>query len=308
MAVRPPILRRGDTVGIVTLGSPLSRQTIDAGVETLQNLGFKVVMGRYVYGAAGFLAASDRQRAEDLMDMYRNPAVRLILPTRGGVGVAGILPYLDFPFIARNPKIVSGYSDITALLNALYQFADVIAFQSLMLLNFNTGTPAYNYDQFFTATSTLASPRTIQNPPGVPLVSLVPGNVTAPLVGGNLTSFTDLIGTPFDIPTRGRIVVLEETHEPINRIYRMINRMKLAGKFDECLGIVMGECTECEAAYGVTYRELIRDVLVPLGKPLMTGLATAHGFYKAAVPIGARVNLNTNENTLTVLEPTVSLA
>lgn len=307
MAVRPPILRQGDTVGIVTLGSPLDKQTIDIGVESLINLGFKVVLGRYVYESTGFLSGTDQQRAGDLMDMFRNPAVRLILPTRGGVGVAGILPYLDFRVIARDPKIISGYSDITVLLNALYQFSDLITFQSLMLLNFNTGTPAYNYDQFFTATSTLTSPRVIENPPGLPLVSLVPGNVTGPLVGGNLTSFSDVLGTPYDIPTEGRILVLEETHEPINKVYRMLNRLKLAGKFADCLGIVMGECTGCSTAYGVTYRELIRDMLVPLDKPLMTGLATAHGHYKAAVPIGARVNLNTNRNTLTVLEPTVSL-
>ncbi|RKN82229.1 S66 peptidase family protein [Paenibacillus ginsengarvi] len=306
MATRPPILLQGDTVGIVTLGSPLDKQTIDTGVESLTNMGFKVVLGRYVYASTGFLAGDDRQRAGDLMSMFRNTNVRLILPTRGGVGVAGILPYLDFGVIRRNPKIVSGYSDITVLLNALYQFAGLITLQSLMLLNFNNATPAYNYDQFFTATSTLTSPRIVQNPPGMPLVSLVPGNVTGALVGGNLTSFTDVIGTPYDIPTKGRILVLEETHEPINKVYRMLNRMKLAGKFDDCLGIVMGECTNCPSAYGETYRELIRSVLVPLGKPLLTGLATAHGLYKAAVPIGARVNLNADNSTLTVLEPTVS--
>ncbi|MDF2717523.1 MAG: LD-carboxypeptidase [Paenibacillus sp.] len=307
MAVRPPILRRGDTIGIVTLGSPLEESTIRTGVATLQNLGFTVVLGRHVYASTGFLAGSDRERAEDLMNMFRNRNVRMILPTRGGVGVAGILPYLDFAVISDNPKIVSGYSDVTVLLNALYQFADLITFQSLMLLNFNIGTPAYDYNQFFTATSTLVSPRVIENPPGMPLVGLVAGNVTGPLVGGNLTSFTDAIGTPFDIPTRGRIIVLEETHEPINKVYRMLNRLRLSGKLNDCLGIVMGECTNCPSAYGETYRDLIQDVLVPIGKPLMAGLATAHGRFKAAVPIGARLNLNTINNTLTVLEPTVSV-
>lgn len=308
MAVRPPILKQGDTVGVVTLGSPLNKSTIDAGVATLQNLGFKVVLGRHVYDATGFLAGSNEERAEDLMNMFRNRDVRLILPTRGGVGIAGILPYLDFGVIAGNPKIVSGYSDVTVLLNALYQFADLISFQSLMLLNFNMSTPAYDYNQFFTATSTVTAPRVIENPPGMPLFSLVPGNVTAPLVGGNMTSFTDMLGTPYDIPTRGRILLLEETHEPINKVYRMMNRLKLAGKLNDCLGIVMGQCTDCPPAYGVTYRDLIEDMLVPLGKPLLIGLATAHGKYKAAVPIGARVNLNTIKNTLTVVEPTVSIS
>jgi muramoyltetrapeptide carboxypeptidase len=306
MAIKPPILRAGDTVGVVTLGSPLSPDTIATGVNTLRAMGFRVVLGRHVYDADGFLAGTDEERAEDLMDMFRNPEVRLILPTRGGVGVAGILPYLDYGFISAHPKIISGYSDITVLLNTLYQFSDLITFQSLLLINFNLSTPAYNYDQFFAATS-VASPRVIVNPPGLPLVGLVPGIVTGPIVGGNLTSFVDTLGTPYEVDTRGRILVLEETHEPINKVYRMLNRLKLAGKFRDCLGIVMGQCTDCLPAYGVTYEQLIRDTLVPLGKPLLTGLATAHGTYKAAVPIGATVRLDATNGTLTVVEPTVSL-
>ena len=88
------------------------------------------------------------------MKMFQNREVKWILPTRGGVGVASILPFLDFSVISANPKIVSGYSDITILLNALYEYADLITFQSLLLLDFNSRTPPYNFNQFFTATST----------------------------------------------------------------------------------------------------------------------------------------------------------
>src|SRR5699024_4308235 len=124
--------------------------------------------------------------------------VKMILPTRGGVGVAGILPYLDYSVITSHPKIISGYSDITILLNVLYQYADLITFQSLMLIDFVSGGPAYNVNQFFTATSTLTSPRQIQNSPGIPTVSTVQGNVTGPIVGGNLTSFVGNLGTPYE--------------------------------------------------------------------------------------------------------------
>lgn len=221
------------------------------------------------------------------------------------LGVAGILPYLDYESIARNPKIISGYSDITVLLNTLYAKSNLITLQSLLLIDFKPETPSYNFNQFFTATSTLAAPRTIQNPQGIPLISRVPGNVTGPIVGGNLTSIVGTLGTPFEMDTRGKILLLEETHEPTNTIYRYLNHLKLAGKFDDCIGIIMGECTGCETAYGKTYGDLIDEFIVPIGKPLMTNLATAHGTFKAAVPIGAMVNLNTAANTLTVLEPSV---
>lgn len=306
MAIKPPILKRGDTIGIVTLGSPLEPQRINEGIATLRSLGFNVLVGKSVYANTGFLAGSDEQRAADLMAMFSNKQVKMILPTRGGVGVAGILPFLDFDVIRKNPKIVSGYSDITILLNALYQYANLLTFQSLLLLDFNLRTPAYNYDQFFLATSTFRSPRQIVNPQGIPQFSRVPGNVKGEVVGGNLTSFVDSLGTPYEIDTAGKILVIEETHEPVNTVYRYINHLKIAGKLEDCAGIVMGECTACEPAYGVTYDKMITDFVVPLGKPLMTNVTTAHGYYKAAIPIGASANLDTVNNRFTILETCVS--
>jgi len=307
MAIRPPILRQGDTIGVVTLGSPQEPSTIDTGIITLRNMGFNVIVGNSAYSYAGFLAASDAQRAADLMSMYENPVVRAIIPTRGGVGTAGILPYLNLNVIARNPKILTGYSDITVLLNVVTQFCNVITFHSLLLLDFKPETPAYNFNQFFAATSTVYAPRRIENPPGMQLMGRVPGNVTGTIVGGNLTAFVDTLGTPYEISTRGRILFLEETHAPINTVYRYINDLRLAGKFDDCIGILMGECTECPSAYGQDYESLITEVMIPLGKPLLTNLASGHGTYKAAVPLGALVNMDAVNATLTVLEPTVSL-
>jgi muramoyltetrapeptide carboxypeptidase len=306
MAIRPQILQRGDTIGVVTLGSPLAAEIINARINVLKSIGFNVILGQYVYAQNGFLAGTDRERAFDLMSMFENEQVKMILPSRGGVGVAGILPYLDYDSIQRNPKIITGYSDITVLLNVLFQYANLITFQSLMLVDFSPDTPSYNYNQFFSATSLVNLYRQIQNPPGVPLVSRVQGNVTGPIVGGNLTSFISTLGTPFEIDTRGKILLLEDTHEPINTIYRYMDHLNLAGKFQDCIGIIMGECTGCQVAYGKSYEDLINDFIVPLGKPLMSNLATAHGTYKAAIPIGAMVNLNTFNNILTVLEHTTS--
>jgi muramoyltetrapeptide carboxypeptidase len=305
LPIKPRQLQRGDTIGIVTLGSPLEANIINQGINILRNMGFQVIVGRHVYAANGFLAATPQQQASDLMSMFENKQVKMILPTRGGVGVAGILPYLDFPMITSNPKIISGYSDITILLNVLYQYANLATIQSLMLLDFKPSTPPYNYDQFFNITTRTTAPWPINNPPGMQLASKVPGNVTAPVVGGNLTSFVGSIGTPYEIDTKGKILFIEDTHEPVNTIYRYLNHLKMAGKFADCIGIIMGECTNCQPAYGKSYDNLIDEFIVPLGKPLMTNLASAHGIYKAAVPIGVNVNMNTDNRTLTVTEPTV---
>lgn len=307
MAIRPPILRAGDTVGVVTLGSPRAAESIDSGIQTLQSMGFNVVVGEHAYSDKGIVAASPMERAADLMNMFMNPDVRAIIPTRGGTGVSDIIPYLDYNKIRFNPTIITGYSDITVLLNVLYTLSNLITFHSLLLLDFRPTTPAYNFDQFFTATSTVTSPRPLENPPEMPLISRVPGNVTGTIVGGNLTSFVDTLGTPFEVDTRGKILFIEETHEAASRVYRMITHLIHAGKFRDCAGIIMGECSGCYANYGKSYDDIIDEVIVPLGKPLMTNLASGHGIYKMAIPIGAVANLNTYNNTLTVMEPTVSL-
>ena len=136
MAIRPPLLKRGDTIGLVTLGTPLDANTINTRVEFLRNMGLHVVFGKHVYSHGGIVAASDQQRADDLMNMFRDPSVKMILATRGGTGIQTILPYLNFEVIRQNPKIISGYSDMTVLLNSLYQFSNLITFHSLMLIDF----------------------------------------------------------------------------------------------------------------------------------------------------------------------------
>ncbi|WP_096438620.1 S66 peptidase family protein [Alteribacter populi] len=306
MAIRPPLLQSGDSIGLVTAGSPLDANTINARAQTLRDMGFDVVFGNHIYAFEGIEAAPAQQRAEDVMSMFRDPNVKMILATRGGTGVQTILPYLDYEDINDNPKIISGYSDITVLLNALYQFSDLMTFHALMLIDFRMDTPAYNFNQFFEATSTLNTPRLIENPPNMPQVSLVPGNVTGPIVGGNLTSIVNTLGTPYEIDTEGKILFLEEINSPTTTILRHFTQLSMSGKFQDCLGIIIGECTNCPVSYNTTYADLINHKLVPLGKPLMTNLATGHGSYKATIPIGASVNLNTIDNTLTVLEPTVS--
>ncbi|MNR25891.1 putative murein peptide carboxypeptidase [compost metagenome] len=150
------------------------------------------------------------------------------------------------------------------------------------------------------------SPRQILNPPGLPQTSLVKGIVRGRVVGGNLTSFVGTLGTSFEVDTKGKIIVIEETHEPTNAIYRNLTQLIMAGKFRDCAGIVMGQCTNCSVSYNTTYNDLIAGLIVPLGKPLMTNMSTAHGLYKAAIPVGAMAELDTYSNRFTIVEPTVT--
>lgn len=306
MTIRPPALRRGDTVGVVAPGSPMNASEIEERIKYLEAFGLYVLPGNHLFADDGYLAGSERERASDLMSMYENPAVSAIVPLRGGVGVEGILPYLDFTSIARNPKILSGYSDLSILLNTVHQMTGQITFHSLMLLNFQKSTPCYNFEQFFGTLSGGLFPGRMKNPPWMSLAVRVKGNVTGPLAGGNLTTLVGSLGTPFELDTKGKILFLEEVHEPVSTAYRYLTQLKVAGKLSCCAGIILGDCTDCTDSYGKTYEDLIREVLIPLGKPLMTNLAAGHGTYNTTLPIGALVNLNTDAGALTVLEPVVT--
>ncbi|MBG9782807.1 S66 peptidase family protein [Shouchella lehensis] len=306
MSTAPPRLNQGDTVGIVTLGSPLSADTIRTRIDYLEQLGFNILLGESVFNRTGFLAGSAESRANDFMSMVLNPDVKWILPTRGGVGVAGMIPYLDFTQIRDNPKIISGYSDITILLNALYQFANLITFQGLLLIDFRDSTPAYNFDQFFSATMNGNAPYLFLNPPGIPLQGKVDGVGTGELIGGNLTSFVDSLGTPYEINTRGKVIFLEDTHEATNTIYRYLAHLEAAGKFEDCEAILMGTCTDCPISYNTSYQDLIETFIVPLGKPLVTNVQSAHNYYKGTLPIGANVRVDGTNGTITVLDNTVA--
>ncbi|MDX5475882.1 MAG: LD-carboxypeptidase [Bacillaceae bacterium] len=305
MATKPLLLQTGDSIGLVSPGSPLDANIINARIETLRNMGFNIVFGKYLYSFDGITSTTPERRAEDLMFMFSSPGVKMILPSRGGTGVQSLLPFLDYNVIRQNPKIITGYSDITVLLNTLYQLSDLITFHSLMLPDFRSETPTYNFNQFFESVSTLTQPRVIQNPPNMPQISLVRGNVTGPIVGGNITSIMNTFATPYEIDTKGKVLFLEDINTPTNMIYRYFTQLSMAGKLEDCIGIVIGECTNCPVSYGTTLEMLINEWLVPLGKPLMVNVATGHGLYKASIPIGTNVNLNTNENRLTVLEATV---
>lgn len=308
IVIRPPLLEAGDTVGIVSLGSPIASSTVMERIETLEEIGLRVTLGESVFLQDGFLAGTAEERAQDFMRMVVDENIKMILPTRGGVGVKGILPFLDYRLIAENPKIIVGYSDVTVLLNTLYYFSNLITFHGLMLIDFQMSTPSFNFNEFFRALSTLEAPRNVNNPDGMPLIGRVPGIVTGEIIGGNLTSFIGTLGTPFEMDTRGKILIIEETNEPINTVYRYLKQLELAGKLRDVAGIVMGECTGCGAAYGVTYDDLIEQFLVPLNKPLLTGLATGHGIFKTTFPIGAMATLDGREGTLTLHEPSVSFS
>lgn len=317
-AIKPPILRPGDTVGMVAPASNVYEQEeIKIAMETMEQYGFKVVLGKHINAQYGYLAGRDKERAEDLNEMFRRPDIRGIVTFSGGYGCSRLLPFLDYDLIRQNPKVVVGHSDITALLIGIYQKTGLIGFHGSSGL---TGVGDYAIASFRQAIMNSGKIGRVAAPPANGksverdnrLVTIVPGRATGQLVGGNLTLVTNLIGSPYEPDTKGKILFLEDVGEEPYRIDRMLTQLWLAGKLQDAAGIALGHFKDCVPKefqpsfyQTLSLEQVLRDRFEPLGIPTLYNLMFGHIRENAVLPIGAMATLDATAKTLTVEENAV---
>lgn len=315
--VRPKALAEGSIIAICAPASGVSRgEELDAAAA-LRNLGFRVKLGRYLNKGYGYLSAKDEERGGEFMDFVRDPDVNAIMAVRGGYGVMRMLPFVDFEEIRRNPKIVMGYSDITALVNPIFQKSGVIAFHGPVASS--TFDP-YTLDSFRRTVMAPSPAGTFSESDEFQgsvfssgrAATIVPGKAQGRLVGGNLSLVTALMGTPYEIDTTGRILFLEEIEEEPYRVDRMLMTLILSGKLSACAGVALGRFAKCEARsrggefnLSLQLEEVIRGLLEPLKIPTVYGLSIGHIRSKLTVPVGGLATIDADERTITIDEPVV---
>ncbi|MFD3447540.1 LD-carboxypeptidase [Microbacteriaceae bacterium 4G12] len=300
---KPTALRSGDTVQIIAPASPTNYEKITAMKMKLEGMGLSVVIGKSVLERRGYLAGTDSVRLQDLYEAFLNPNIRAVFCARGGYGSARLLPSLDFPLLSHYPKIFWGYSDITALHIAFQQQSQLITFHGPMMEecgdeNIDEETFA-SFEQLFApcCISLSATERNVY-----PAFSY---SITAPIVGGNLAVLTSTIGTPYEIQAQGKILFLEEVGEEPYRIDRMLNQLRLAGKLQQCSGVILGDFHECDPKKqtdSLTIPEIMYDYIVPYGIPILSGFPLGHCKPQQGIPLGAHVTMNGAEQTL-LFEP-----
>jgi muramoyltetrapeptide carboxypeptidase len=261
--------------------------------------------------AHGYLSGGDQVRADDLNQMFRDDSIDAIISIRGGYGAPRILDMLDYQLASEHPKLLAGYSDITALHIAYGQKSGLVTMHAPMP---STEWIADDYDDF-TRTGlwralTCAQPLgPILNPPECPVECLNGGVARGRLVGGNLCLIAALQGTPWEIDVRGAILVLEDVSEYVHRLDRMLTTLRLSGKFDDCAGIVLGGFTDCVPEYpdrSLTIRQVIEEVVLPSGKPVVSGYMIGHCSPKVTIPLGVEATLDAENRLLTIDEAALS--
>jgi muramoyltetrapeptide carboxypeptidase len=310
--IKPPRLRKGDTVGLVAPAGSISETLLRRSIENLEALGFRVKYTDRLFARHGYFAGTDTSRARDLEAMFGDPAVKGIFCVRGGYGSVRLIPYLNFEIIKKNPKPFVGFSDITALSYILFVKTGLVTFHGVnSATSFNQYTTE-NFNKVLldpSAKTVLRAADEERTESEYRITIIRSGKASGQLVGGNLSIMVSMLGTQYDIDTAGKIIFIEEVREEPYRIDRMLTQMRKAGKFSRAAGIVLGIFRDCHPATdeedGFTLFEVLYDRLYDLGIPVLYGMSFGHVVNKLTFPVGIRAELNTVYRKLTLLEPAV---
>lgn len=273
----PNLLKSGDKVGIVSPSSWIRRREIEKGIILLQKWGFDVRIGQYALLRHKYMAGTDQERVGDLHKMFQDPEVKAIFCTRGGYGSLRLLGHLDYGLIRENPKIFMGFSDLTALLLAIYKEAKVMVFHGPVLKTKGIGKPLEE------AILYLRSPQSIEIPLSKNLI-LRGGAFEGRLLGGNLTVISHMVGTGFLPELKGAVLFLEDVAERPYKIDRALTHLRLSGVLEGVSGLLLGDFVGCGPKREIA--EIFKELAEHLVIPCVMGLPVGHGRRNMVIPIG----------------------
>ena len=304
--ITPKSLYKGARVAIVAPASCMKvvgeerEEKLKQLVQVLADIGLEAVLYPTCRSGYGYLGGTDEERAKDIMDAFTDPAIDGVFCLRGGYGVQRMLDLLDFDKIKENPKWFAGYSDITALHMALNQKCELITYHAPMP---STEMIAEDYDAYTKEWLEKAMFGGLcgELPSYTECETMNGGKAEGVLCGGNLSLIAASMGTPFELDTKDKILFLEDVGELPYRIDGMINHLRLAGKFEDCRGIVMGYYTNCEPEETtMTLKQIFKDLL-PKDKPVILNYSCGHSMPTMTLPLGKMAALDADVKTLTIL-------
>ena len=313
--IKPPRLREGDLVGLIAPGGHTSDASIERATRNIEALGFRVRQGANLREVNGNYAGSVQQRIADLHAMFADPEVKAIWCIRGGSGCISILSSIDYALIRANPKVLLGYSDITALHLAIHRHAGLVTFHGPVA----SSTPSdYSTTHMlavlmdpqptYTIPMAMENARRAQDEPQYAIRTVHGGQATGPLMGGNLSMVSALAGTPYAADFRNSILFIEEVNEAPYRIDRWMTQLDLSVGIAKAAGVMIGICENCEGRdedISLTLAQTLDIHLQPMTKPAVTGYSFGHIRNQFTIPVGVRATLDAERQTVTLLEAAV---
>lgn len=308
--ILPKGLEKGKSkIAITATSSAVSAYEMREAINFFKQEGLDFVIGKTVMNdnSYRYLSASDDERAKEFMEFVEDDTIDCIIGGRGGYGVLRILEKLNFPKIRKNPKIIVGFSDVTALITPIFELTGLITFHGpVAISSFNNFTQDYFKKVLFTNQN--FKPIVATEPSAIVINE---GTAEGYLKGGNLRMIASLLGTPYEPNLENSILFLEDVSEPAYKIDRMLSQLILSGKLDKCNGIIFGQFDDLKKrqhfnpGYSFTILEVIEQLLGERKIPIMIGMPFGHIKDKITLPIGIKAKIDTNNRSITILEPSV---
>lgn len=314
--IRPPRLQAQDTVGLVSpAGATFRQEDLDIVMDAVRGLGLIPRPAPHVLSRYGYLAGRDRERAADINQFFADPTIKALLPLRGDWGCARILPYLDYNLIRQNPKIIVGFSDLTAILLGITAQTGLVTFHGPNGLTAWRPNQTVPFQQILFDGQTLTYENQLAPEDSDRLMqvkfrvhTITPGRASGRLYGGNLSVLSGIVGSPYVPDLTGAILFVEDVGEPVYRIDRMLTQLKLAGVLEQLAGFIFGQCTNCgpSGGYGtLTLEEVLQDHIAPLGIPAWANAAIGHVEPILTLPMGVEVAIDATLGQIRMTTPAV---
>lgn len=311
--ILPKRLKKGDLIGLVTPGSPVTEEQLAGAVDKLESLGFRTTYNKSVLSEYGYFAGRDQERADELMEMFSRKEIDGIWCVRGGYGSIRILDLLDYELIRENSKVFIGYSDITAIINAICQRTGLVTFHGPV------GISDFNRFSIRSIEKVLMEPKEsyrypyrrekeTRDNPEFDRYTLHGGEAEGLLAGGNISVLDSMIGSKFEVDFKDKVVFLEEIEEKTYRVDKMVYHLLSGSNLGEAAGIVMGAMGDCNIndEPKLTLKTALDDLLKPLGIPVAYGLSFGHISRMVTIPAGSRARFDADKCSLELLEAAVS--
>lgn len=296
--IKPKALSKGSNIALIAPAGPINENQLAKAQEKIHELGFNSCFTDRILLKKGYLAGKDNERLKDLHEAFDNTEIDAILCIRGGYGSARIIDQIDYSIIKRNPKIFIGYSDITALLNAIWQKTGLICFHGVVG---NSAFSTYTRNHFLQLMTNNLESNKIVSHPNSNTYNINTGTARGKLVGGNLALINSLLGTPYQIDFTDKIVFLEDIGEAPYKIDRMLTQLLLTGQLEKAAGIVLGEFYKCDIdndeithENSLSLKYVLEDRLKGLNIPILGNFSFGHIKDQAIFPIGLEAELNTD--------------
>jgi muramoyltetrapeptide carboxypeptidase len=293
---RPPPLAPGARVALVAPAGPLrGPEDVARGEANARALGWEPVVGRHALRRHGYFAGTDAERLADLHAALRDDRVDGVWCLRGGYGAMRLLDAVDYDALRRRPRALVGFSDVTALHAAVGVRTGLVTYHGPVARGVLAGGSA----GWLRAAVSGAGGAPCGPAPDAR--TLRPGAAEGVLEGGNLALLAALVGTPYMPVLRGAILLLEDVHEAVYRVDRMLRQLLLAGALDGCRGIVFGQCTDCPEESDDGARRLddvLAEVAETLRVPCLAGVPVGHVDEQWTVPLGAPAALDADARRL----------